>query len=91
MFKLNCSAYYRDVLAFNEPTAQTTSNEAVLEFWKNLYSSKTGTWDYSNVVQKAFTAANETSDIEITLTDIQAAVKCTYKWSANGRDTVYNF
>ena len=91
MFDLNRSAYYRNVLASDEPTAETTSNEAVIDFWKNLYSSEADTRDYSDVVQKVFTAANDEDEPEITLADVQTAVKCTRNWSASGRDTVYNF
>ena len=88
MFELNHSAYYRNVPAFDELTAKTTSNGTVVEFWKNLYSSVTDTRDCSGVVQEAFMAANDEGDLEITLTNVYIAVKCTHNWSASGRDTV---
>ena len=47
--------------------------------------------DCSDVVQKTFTTANDESNLEITLADVQAAVNYTCNWSASGRDTIYNF
>ena len=63
----------------------------MVEFWKNLYGSETDKRDYLDVVQEAFTAAKDEGDFEITLNNVQAAVKYTRNWIASGRDTVYNF
>ena len=52
MFELNHVAYYRKVPTFNEPTETTISNETVVEFWNNLYRSKTATQEYLKVVEK---------------------------------------
>ena len=78
IFELDRSDYYWNVLASDEPTAQKASSKVVVGFSNNLYRSEANTWDYSDIVQKAFTAANDKGDLKITLGDVQAAVKCAH-------------